>query len=465
MSLPELAGVSTDPTTSDDSSTAPESRAALRISVIGCGYLGAVHAACMAALGHDVIGIDVDARKIAALAGGLPPFFEPELPELLAETVATGRLRFSSDITDAAAATIHFICVGTPQKRGENKADLRAVDAAMTSLLAVVKPGDLVVGKSTVPVGTAERLAEMLAEEEPAATLAWNPEFLREGHAVKDTFHPDRLVYGVPDDAAGERATTLLSQVYAKTLADGTPLIVTDYSTAQLVKVAANSFLATKISFINAMAELCEATGGDVVQLADAIGHDARIGRQFLNAGLGFGGGCLPKDIRAFMARAGELGVDQALTFLREVDSINLRRRVRMVDLAREVCDGSIVGRRIAVLGAAFKPESDDVRDSPALSVAAQMSLQGADVVVTDPKAIENASAKWPDLHFAETVEEAVAGAELVLLLTEWKQYLAMDPAELKQLVKQPRILDGRNALDADRWRAAGWTYRALGRR
>ena len=465
MSLPELAGVSTDPTTSDDSSTAPESRAALRISVIGCGYLGAVHAACMAALGHDVIGIDVDARKIAALAGGLPPFFEPELPELLAETVATGRLRFSSDITDAAAATIHFICVGTPQKRGENKADLRAVDAAMTSLLAVVKPGDLVVGKSTVPVGTAERLAEMLAEEEPAATLAWNPEFLREGHAVKDTFHPDRLVYGVPDDAAGERATTLLSQVYAKTLADGTPLIVTDYSTAQLVKVAANSFLATKISFINAMAELCEATGGDVVQLADAIGHDARIGRQFLNAGLGFGGGCLPKDIRAFMARAGELGVDQALTFLREVDSINLRRRVRMVDLAREVCDGSIVGRRIAVLGAAFKPESDDVRDSPALSVAAQMSLQGADVVVTDPKAIENAAAKWPDLHFVETVEEAVADAELVLLLTEWKQYVSLDPTEVKRWVKLPRILDGRNALDVEAWRSAGWTYRALGRR
>jgi UDPglucose 6-dehydrogenase len=257
----------------------------------------------------------------------------------------------------------------------------------------------------------------------------------------------------------------LLSQTYAKALADGTPLIVTDYTTAQLVKVAANSFLATKISFINAMAELCEATGGDVVQLADAIGHDARIGRQFLNAGLGFGGGCLPKDIRAFMARAGELGVDQALTFLREVDSINMRRRVRMVDLAREVCEGSIVGRRVAVLGAAFKPDSDDVRDSPALSVAAQMSLQGADVVVTDPKAIENAAARWPDLRFVETVEEAVTGAELVLLLTEWRQYLALDPAELKKLVRAPRILDGRNALDAESWREAGWTYRALGRR
>ncbi len=465
MTLPELNQTDERPDSTDSELSGGSSRGALRISVIGCGYLGAVHAACMAALGHEVIGIDVDARKIEALAAGRPPFYEPELPELLSETVATGRLQFSSDISDAAGATVHFICVGTPQKRGENRADLRAVDAAMTSLLGILKPGDVVVGKSTVPVGTAERLVEMMAEVEPTATLAWNPEFLREGHAVKDTFSPDRLVYGVPDDAAGARATTVLNQVYAKALAESTPLIVTDYTTAQLVKVAANSFLATKISFINAMAELCEATGGDVVQLADAIGHDARIGRQFLNAGLGFGGGCLPKDIRAFMARAGELGVDQALTFLREVDSINMRRRVRMVDLAREVSEGSIVGRRVAVLGAAFKPESDDVRDSPALSVAAQMSLQGADVVVTDPKAIDNAAAKWPDLHFVETVEEAVRGADLVLMLTEWKQYVSLDPVELKQLVKLPRILDGRNALDADRWRAAGWTYRALGRR
>jgi UDPglucose 6-dehydrogenase len=437
----------------------------LRISVIGCGYLGAVHAACMAALGHDVVGIDVDANKIAALAAGQPPFFEPELPELLTQVGASGRLTFSSDIADAAQATVHFVCVGTPQKHGENKADMSHVDASMSQLVTILKPGDVVVGKSTVPVGTAERLAELVSSVEPAATLAWNPEFLREGHAVEDTFRPNRLVYGVSEDPAGERATSVLNQVYAKAIAEGIPLIVTDYTTAQLVKVAANSFLATKISFINAMAELCEATGGDVTQLADAIGHDPRIGRQFLNAGVGFGGGCLPKDIRAFMARAGELGVDQALTFLREVDSINMRRRVRMVDLAREVCDGSIVGRRIAVLGAAFKPESDDVRDSPALSVAAQMSLQGAHVVVTDPKAIPNAAAKWPDLQFADTVDEAADRAELVLVLTEWKQYVELDPLQLKSIVREPRILDGRNALDAARWREAGWTYRALGRR
>ena len=264
--------------------------------------------------------------------------------------------------------------------------------------------------------------------------------------------------------APHEATVDVLDAVYASMLEAGVPRRVTDLTTAELVKTAANSFLATKISFINAMAELCEAAGGDVTELADAIGMDQRIGRSFLNAGLGFGGGCLPKDIRAFMARAGELGADQALSFLREVDAINMRRRVRMVDLAREECGGSIAGRRIAVLGAAFKPHSDDVRDSPALSVAAQMQLQGASVVVTDPQAISNAAKKWPDLQFADTAPEAMRGAELVLVLTEWPEYVAIDPAEAKTLVAAPRVLDGRNCLDAAAWRAAGWTYRALGR-
>jgi UDPglucose 6-dehydrogenase len=437
----------------------------MNISVIGCGYLGAVHAACMATLGHEVVGFDVDTTKIKALAEGVAPFFEPDLPELLTDALKTGRLRFTSEVGDVAGSAVHFVCVGTPQRHGENSADMTYVDAAVTSLLPHLRPGDLVAGNSTVPVGTAERLAVRVTDAQPDATLVWNPEFLREGHAVHDTLHPDRLVYGLPEGATAAHARAVMDEVYAKAIANGVPQVVTDYTTAQLVKVAANSFLATKISFINAMAELCEATGGDVTMLADAIGHDARIGRSFLNAGLGFGGGCLPKDIRAFMARAGELGVDQALTFLREVDSINMRRRVRMVDLAREECNGSIVGRRVAVLGAAFKPDSDDVRDSPALSVAAQMSLQGADVVVTDPQAIPNASRKWPELKFATTVEEAVAGAELVLLLTEWREYVALDPHHLRGLVAAPRILDGRNALDPAVWREAGWTYRALGRR
>jgi UDPglucose 6-dehydrogenase len=436
----------------------------MRISVIGCGYLGAVHAAAMAQLGHEVVGVDVDARKVEALSNARAPFFEPGLPELLAETAASGRLRFTTDMSEISGAQVHFICVGTPQKRGEFGADMAYVDAAFEGVLAHLGPDDVVVGKSTVPVGTAERLAERLVDAGSTATLVWNPEFLREGFAVKDTLHPDRLVYGVPAGEAGERANAALDEVYATPLSEGIPLIVTDYATAQLVKVAANSFLATKISFINAMAELCEATGADVTSLADAIGHDARIGRRFLNAGLGFGGGCLPKDIRAFMARAGELGVDQALSFLREVDSINMRRRVRTVDLAREVCDGSIVGRRVAVLGASFKPDSDDVRDSPALSVAAQMQLQGARVVVTDPQAVDNARAKWPDLSFAPTAEEAAAGADVVLLATEWQEYRDLDPEKLGSVVRTRNIVDGRNVLDPAAWRAAGWTYRALGR-
>ncbi len=435
-----------------------------KMTVIGCGYLGAVHAACMAQLGHDVVGIDVDAAKVALLAAGETPFFEPGFAEVLQAALASGRLSFTTDMAAAEGRTVHFVCVGTPQKRNEYAADLAYVDAAVTSLIPHLSPGDLVVGKSTVPVGTARRLADLVAATEPAALLAWNPEFLREGFAVQDTLHPDRLVYGLPAGDAGRQAKSMLDEVYATPLAEAVPLVATDYPTAELVKAAANSFLATKISFINAMAEVCEASGADVVQLADAIGHDTRIGRRFLNAGLGFGGGCLPKDIRAFMARAGELGADQALAFLREIDSINMRRRVRMVDLARDVCGGSIVGRRIAVLGLAFKPNSDDIRDSPALNVAAQIQLQGASVVVTDPEAVENARRKWPDLAYASSAEEAAKEADLVLLLTEWDEYKQLDPVAFGKVVGQRRMLDGRNALDPAAWRAAGWTYRALGR-
>jgi UDPglucose 6-dehydrogenase len=437
----------------------------MRISVIGCGYLGAVHAASMAALGHDVVGIDVDEHKVTTLRNARAPFYEPGFEELLAGSLATGRLAFSTDMADAAGAQVHFVCVGTPQKRGEYAADLHFVQDATESLLQVLVAGELVVGKSTVPVGTAARLAGMVGEKVPGALLAWNPEFLREGFAVQDTLEPDRLVYGIPAGAEGETARGMLDEVYASILSRGTPQVVTDYATAEMVKTAANSFLATKISFINAMAELCEATGADVKQLADAIGYDDRIGRKFLNAGLGFGGGCLPKDIRAFMARAGELGADQALTFLREVDNINMRRRIRMVELAREVCDGSLLGKRVAVLGAAFKPDSDDIRDSPALNVAAQLQLQGAVVRVTDPAAVDNGRRLWPQLDYAATAEEAAERADAVLVLTEWQQYRQLDPVAFGQIVARKRVLDGRNALDREAWTAAGWTYRALGRR
>lgn len=436
----------------------------MRISVIGCGYLGAVHAACMAKLGHQVVGIDTDERKIAELSAARAPFFEPGLEELLNEVQETGRLTFTTDMSAAAGSNVHFLCVGTPQKKGENGADLTYVDSATLSLLPYLKPSDVVVGKSTVPVGTAARLAELVRAQEPEAHLVWNPEFLREGHAVADTLSPDRFVYGVPEGAEDHAAVAVLDGVYETPLEAGVPRLVTDHATAELVKAAANSFLATKISFINAMAEVCEAAGADVTRLADAIGMDDRIGRKFLNAGIGFGGGCLPKDIRAFMARAGELGADQALTFLREVDAINMRRRSRVVELSRELCGGSLMGKRITVLGAAFKPESDDVRDSPALSIAAQLQLQGAVVTVTDPQALENAARRFPELHYESNTEKAVSGAETILLLTEWREYRDLDPYALAAQVGSSRILDGRNVLDAAKWRAAGWNYRGLGR-
>ena len=436
----------------------------MRLSVIGCGYLGAVHAASMAKLGHEVTGIDVDQSKVDELAAGRAPFFEPGLPELLAEAQATGRLTFSTDMADAAGADVHFVCVGTPQRKGEYAADLRFVDAAVAGLAPYLKPGNVVVGKSTVPVGTAARLADMLADDAPEAVLLWNPEFLREGHAVQDTLSPDRFVYGVPAGPAGEAAAAALDEVYAVPLATGTTRMLVDYATAELVKTAANSFLATKISFINAMAEVCEASGADVTALADAIGMDERIGRKFLNAGVGFGGGCLPKDIRAFMARAGELGADQALTFLREVDAINMRRRSKVVEMTRDICGGSLLGKRITILGAAFKPDSDDVRDSPALSAAAQLQLQGATVTVTDPEALQNAKGRFPELNYEPVAENAIENAHALVLLTEWKQYLALDPVTIGTLVTDRNIIDGRNVLNAEQWRSAGWNYKGMGR-
>ena len=438
----------------------------MRITVIGTGYLGVTHAACMAELGFEVMGLDVDVEKVAALAAGEVPFYEPGLQELLQTQIAAGRLSFTTDYAELAAwagdGAVHFVSVGTPQKKGEFAADMSYVDAAFESLArAIAGQGrSLVVGKSTVPVGTAARIARRIAELAPNAELAWNPEFLREGWAVKDTLHPDRLVIGVTSAAAEAD----LRRVYARLLEEDVPLVVTDFATAELVKVSANSFLAVKISFINAMAEVCEAAGADVMQLSEALSHDPRIGGRYLVPGLGFGGGCLPKDIRAFMARAGELGVDQALAFLKEVDAINMRRRARTVDLAREQCDGSLLGKRVAVWGAAFKPDSDDIRDSPALNVAASINLQGAQVTVYDPKATDNARKMFPTLSYADSAMEAAQQADVILHLTEWQEFRDLDPVAVRGEVRSPRIIDGRNALDAAQWRAAGWTYRALGR-
>ncbi|MEW2520349.1 UDP-glucose dehydrogenase family protein [Actinacidiphila alni] len=441
----------------------------LKLTVIGTGYLGATHAAAMAELGFEVLGLDIEPSKIEMLARGRVPMYEPGLEDLLARHVAgidgsSGRLRFTTSWEEVAEfGDVHFVCVNTPQKHGEYACDMSFVDSAFSLLAPHLRRPALVVGKSTVPVGSAARLAERLRDLAPAgadAELAWNPEFLREGFAVQDTLHPDRIVVGV----TSERAESLLREVYSVPVAEGTPFVVTDFPTAELVKTAANAFLATKISFINAMAEVSEAAGGDVAKLAEAIGHDDRIGHKFLRAGIGFGGGCLPKDIRAFMARAGELGADQALTFLREVDSINMRRRTHMVEMAREAVGGSLLGRRIAVLGATFKPDSDDVRDSPALNVAGQIHLQGGQVTVYDPKGMENAKRVFPTLRYAATPLDAVRGADLVLHLTEWREFRELDTAALADVARHRRIIDGRNTLDPEVWRKAGWTYRAMGR-
>lgn len=437
----------------------------MRMSVIGTGYLGATHAACMAELGHEVLGVDVDEDKIASLRAGTVPFYEPGLPEILERNLANGRLTFTTDYREAADfANVHFLGVGTPQQRGSYAADLTYVRSVISDLVPQLEGEHLILGKSTVPVGTAaelQELSDLLAQPGTKIEIAWNPEFLRESHGVDDTIHPDRIVLGLRE---GSQAEGIVREIYAAQLYENTPFLVTDRQTAELVKVAANSFLATKISFINAVAELCEASGADVVALAEAIGYDERIGPKFLGAGLGFGGGCLPKDIRAFMARAGELGADQALSFLREVDTINMRQRDRVVQFAREESGGSLLGTRITVLGAAFKPNSDDVRDSPALNVAGQLSLAGAAVSVYDPKAMDNARREFPTLIYANSVDEALDGAHLVILATEWQEFQDLDPVRVAELVDKPVMIDARNVLDARDWQAAGWRMRALGR-
>jgi len=432
----------------------------MRLTVLGMGYLGATHAACMAELGHEVLGVEIEPDRLAALSAGVLPFYEPGLAELYRKHFESGRLRVTSSYQEAVEhGGVYFIAVGTPQKDSESGADLRDVDAVIETLVPMLTHDAVILGKSTVPVGTAHRLAnraDELAKPDVTVEIAWNPEFLREGTAVADTLRPERLVVGVQP---GGTAEAVAREVYAPLLAAGTPLVVTDMATAELVKVTANAFLATKISFINAVAEVCSAAGADVKAVADAVGYDSRIGRSYLNAGLGYGGGCLPKDVRAFMARAGELGAAEALTFLREVDAINLGRRTRMVQLTREVCGGALAGARVAVLGVAYKPDSDDVRDSPALHVAGQVQLQGATVTAYDPKATENARSLFPTLHYAESAADACAGADVVLVLTEWDEFLTLDPHDIGARVRRRAVIDGRMCLDKKRWTEAGWEY------
>jgi UDPglucose 6-dehydrogenase len=437
----------------------------LRISVIGTGYLGLTHAVCMADLGYEVLAIDVDAEKIAKAARGETPFFEPGLEPLLRKNLDAGRLRFTDSFAEVGEfGDVHFVCVGTPQvKDGSGSADLSYVFSASDALAPHLTRATLLVGKSTVPVGTSREIIARVHAAAPAGDLvdyAFNPEFLREGYAVQDSLTPDRIVFGVTSDAADK----LMREVYAIPLASGIPGLTMDLETAELVKVAANSFLATKISFINVMAEMCEASGADVIKLADAIGIDERIGRKFLSPGLGFGGGCLPKDIRAFRATAEDKGVDSLVDLLTTVDTINLGRRDRVITLTREVIGDDLAGKRIAVLGAAFKPNSDDIRDSPSLAISGRLADEGAIVAVHDPVAMPNAARVRPDLRYADSVHDAAEGADIVLHLTEWTDYRAIDPDGLRSVVANPVLIDGRCTLDAAAWRAAGWTVLVPGR-
>ena len=435
-----------------------------RLSVIGTGYLGVTHAACMASLGHQVIALDVDPEKIASLNAGIVPFHEPELQELLQSSLASGNLKFTTSWEDVAAeADVHFLCVGTPKSKDSDAADLSQVNGAIASLAPHLSKPALIAGKSTVPVGTAARLSEYLQANSPAGSdvhLAWNPEFLREGFAVQDTLHPDRIVIGI-SHAEDEIA---LREVYAASIQEGTPFITTDYATAELVKVAANSFLATKISFINAFADLCDAAGADITQLADAIGHDTRIGRRFLNAGVGFGGGCLPKDIKALHARATELGLGEQFEFLANVGRVNQMRRELVIERAKAFSGGDLNGVRITVLGAAFKPDSDDIRDSPALSVAQALVDAGAEVIVHDPIALNVVRRVHPNLNCVDSLTDAVSGAAILILLTEWKEYRDLNPADLNSVVAGRTMIDGRNILDRDKWVSAGWAINYLGK-
>jgi UDPglucose 6-dehydrogenase len=433
------------------------------ISVIGTGYLGATHAACLAACGHTVIGVDNHPGRVETLSRGCAPFHEPGLDALLASGVESGRLSFSTDCADAAEAEVHFLCVGTPQRPGSHAAELSALDAAVSALGALLSGPTLVVGKSTVPVGTAARIGVRLREEFSGGRhvgIAWNPEFLREGHAVEDSLHPDRLVFGVESDEADQT----LRDVYAPMINAGVPVVRTDLQTAELAKASANVMLAARISLVNMLAEVCEAADGDVADLTRILGLDARIGPEFLNPGIGFGGGCLPKDTRAFIARAEELGVGGPVAVLREVDSINMRQRARTIDLAVQMLGGRVHGRRVAVLGAAFKAGSDDVRDSPALDIAATLSARGAEVHVYDPKAGENARRARPELHVATSPHAACHDADIVLVLTDWDEFRGIDPVDLATVMRHARVLDGRLLLDPDKWRAAGWELHALGR-
>jgi UDPglucose 6-dehydrogenase len=427
------------------------------VSVFGTGYLGATHAACLAAEGHDVVGVDHDGERVSTLSSGHAPFREDRLDDLLAEGLASGRLRFTTDVAAAAGADVHFLCVGTPGNgTGLDLSALRDVVAALTPLL--VRPCTLV-GRSTVPVGTARAVREVVQHGAPAGAevgVAWNPEFLREGHAVEDSMRPHRIVVGVDSEDDLRR----VEDVYRPWLDRDVPFLRTNLPTAELAKLSANSMLAARVSMVNVLAELCEAAGADVDELLAVVGADPRIGHDFLQPGPGYGGSCLPKDLRALAATARDHDLPVAAALLDQTNAVNDWQRERAAEAAVALLDGSMATRRVAVLGAAFKAGSDDVRDSPALDVAERLSRRGAAVVVYDPAVHHTGST---GLDAASSAEDACAGADLVVIATEWPEFSRLDPARLREVVARPRVIDLRRIIDRDRWRRAGWSVRTVG--
>jgi len=443
----------------------------MRLSVIGCGHLGAVHAACMAEIGHDVLGVDIDEGKIALLNSGKSWFHEPGLDETLARNVSAGRLRFSTNFVDAAEfGRVHFLGVATPGQPGGSY-DLSQVCAAVTSLAQHAHGPCLIVGKSTVPPGTAASLHAIAADASQAENIeiAWNPEFLREGCAVQDTLVPDRIVIGTTSDSA----EAILREIYQPLTDSGIPFVVTDFATAELVKGAANAFLASKISFINAMADICAKVNGDVRALAGALGLDPRIGQSFLKAGIGYGGACLPKDVRGLAAFAEQAGARSASELLMLVDAINMARRDQVVRLVEEAAgavpeagysqaENSLGGRRVAVWGAAFKPGTDDVRDSPGLDLANRLHLLGAEVTVYDPMATGNALTVSPELAYADSAFAALDQAEVVVLAAAWPEFAEINPAAAGAAVASMTIVDACQGIDTATWQEVGWSVFSL---
>ncbi|WP_018545426.1 UDP-glucose dehydrogenase family protein [Streptomyces sp. LaPpAH-108] len=437
----------------------------MRVSVIGCGHLGIPHAAAMAELGHEVIGVDVDQAKVDRLNAGECPIYETGLPELLTRHTASGRLRFTTDISEAAGfAELHFLGVGTPIDADGRSYDTAQVFGAIRRLAPHLGRPCAIVGKSTVSVGTTAQvtaLAQRLAPAGKGVEVVWNPEFLREGHAVEDTLRPDRLIAGVTT-AEGEKA---IRAVYAGIIDAGVPIFITDPQTAELAKGAANTYLGLKISYINAVADMCEAAGGDVAQIVDILGIDPRIGSGGMRPGIGYGGGCLPKDVRAFTASARALGADAAASLLRAAEVINEQRTdVALGLVTRALGERPVSGARITVWGAAFKPGTNDVRESPALALAQALQQAGGIVTVHDPQAVPTAMVRNPELEYTDDLAGSLDGADLVVLATEWAEYRQADPRTLACRPANPLLVDCRTTLDPEPWRTAGWTVHQLGR-